>query len=119
LRIDFSVAVTEYSVSAATPPAESGRPLPDYAQEGFEAYRIAVGRRVGQKLFTLQTVPPQLQGLEVDPKRLCRYVSRDVTTHNEIVPGVTAGIDSISSGKDDGSRLATSNRRQWTGMTRR
>ena len=64
-------------------------------------YRIAVGPRAGQKLFTLQTVPPRLQGLEGDPngaaraggfslhagveiapdqreklERLCRYVSR-------------------------------------------
>ncbi|MCC7198428.1 MAG: transposase [Gammaproteobacteria bacterium] len=30
-------------------------------------YRIAVGPRAGQKLFTLQTVPSQLQGLEADP----------------------------------------------------
>lgn len=60
-----------------------------------------MGPRAGQKLFTLQTVPPRLQGLEVDPngaaraggfslhagvdmaadqreklERLCRYVSR-------------------------------------------
>jgi hypothetical protein len=64
-------------------------------------YRIAVGPRAGQKLFTLQTVPPRLQGPEGDPngaaraggfslhagvdivpheremlERLCRYVSR-------------------------------------------
>lgn len=64
-------------------------------------YRIAVGARAGQKLFTLQTVAPRLQGLEGDPngaarangfslhagidiqpaqraklERLCRYVSR-------------------------------------------
>jgi hypothetical protein len=64
-------------------------------------YRIAVGPRAGQKLFTLQTVPPRLQGLEgerngaaraggfslhagvgIAPnqreklERLCRYVSR-------------------------------------------
>jgi len=64
-------------------------------------YRIAVGPRAGQKLFTLQTVAPRLQGLEGDPngaaraggfslhagvdiaphqreklERLCRYVSR-------------------------------------------
>ncbi len=64
-------------------------------------YRIAVGPRAGQKLFTLQTVPPRLQGLELDPngaaraggfscmpawtsrrssasklERLCRYMSR-------------------------------------------
>ena len=63
--------------------------------------RLAVGPRAGQKLFTLQTVPPRLQGLEGDPngaaraggfslhagvdiapnqreklERLCRYVSR-------------------------------------------
>lgn len=30
-------------------------------------YRIAVGPRAGQKLFTLQTVPPGLQGPEGDP----------------------------------------------------
>ncbi|MDP9010352.1 MAG: hypothetical protein M3N91_16895 [Pseudomonadota bacterium] len=60
-----------------------------------------MGPRAGQKLFTLQTVPPRLQGLEGKPngaaragdshcmpawalrrisarssKRLCRYVSR-------------------------------------------
>jgi hypothetical protein len=65
------------------------------------AYRIAVGPRAGQKLFTLQTVAPRLQGLEYAPngavrasgfslhasvdiaanqrpklERLCRYVSR-------------------------------------------
>jgi hypothetical protein len=64
-------------------------------------YRIAVGPRTGQKLFTLQTVPPRLEGLEGDTngavraggfslhagvcigsnqreklERLCRYVSR-------------------------------------------
>ena len=64
-------------------------------------YRIAVGPRAGQKLFTLQTVPPRPQGLEGEPngaaraggfslhagvdiapneraklERLCRYVSR-------------------------------------------
>jgi hypothetical protein len=64
-------------------------------------YRIAVGPRAGQKLFTLQTVPPRLQGPELDPngaaraggfslhagldiaasereklERLCRYISR-------------------------------------------
>jgi hypothetical protein len=60
-----------------------------------------VGPRAGQKLFTLQTVPPRLQGLDADPdgaartggfslhagvaiaasqreklERLCRHVSR-------------------------------------------
>jgi ribosomal protein S27E len=64
-------------------------------------YRIAVGPRAGQKLFTLQTVAPRLQGPEGEPngaaraggfslhagvdiapteraklERLCRYVSR-------------------------------------------
>jgi hypothetical protein len=64
-------------------------------------YRIAMGPRAGQKLFTLQTVPPRPQGLEGEPngaaraggfslhagvdiapneraklERLCRYVSR-------------------------------------------
>ncbi len=64
-------------------------------------YRIAVGPRAGQKLFTLQTVAPRLQGSEGEPngaaraggfslhagvdiapnereklERLCRYVSR-------------------------------------------
>jgi len=35
-------------------------------------YRIAVGPRAGQKLFTLPTVPPRLQGLEGDPKGAVR-----------------------------------------------
>ena len=35
-------------------------------------YRIAVGPRAGQKLFTLQTVPPRLQGPELDPNGAAR-----------------------------------------------
>jgi Putative transposase len=35
-------------------------------------YRIAVGPRAGQKLFTLQTVPPRLQGLEGEPNGAAR-----------------------------------------------
>jgi ribosomal protein S27E len=79
--------------------AEAG-PLDDLIGHSI-TYRIAVGPRAGQKLFTLQTVPPRLQGLEGDAngaaraggfslhagvaiaagerarlERLCRYVSR-------------------------------------------
>jgi len=79
--------------------AEPG-PLDDLIGHSL-TYRIAVGPRAGQKLFTLQTVPPRLQGPEGDPngaaradgfslhagvdiaphereklERLCRYVSR-------------------------------------------
>jgi hypothetical protein len=79
--------------------AQAG-PLDDLLGHSI-TYRIAVGPRAGQKLFTLQTVPPRLQGLEGDPngaaraggfslhagvgiasnqreklERLCRYVSR-------------------------------------------
>jgi hypothetical protein len=44
-------------------------------------YRIAVGPRAGQKLFTLQTVAPRLQGLEAEPngvrrRRRCRGLIR-------------------------------------------
>jgi hypothetical protein len=78
-------------------------------------YRIAVGPRAGQKLFTLQTVPPRLQepegdasgaaraggfslhaGVAVAPgerarlERLCRYVSRP--------PVATERLGLISSG---------------------
>jgi len=35
-------------------------------------YRIAVGPRAGQKLFTLQTVAPRLQGLEAEPNGAAR-----------------------------------------------
>ena len=35
-------------------------------------YRIAVGPRAGQKLFTLQTVAPRLQGLEGEPNGAAR-----------------------------------------------
>jgi hypothetical protein len=79
--------------------AEPG-PLDDLLGHSI-TYRIAVGPRAGQKLFTLQTVAPRLHGLEGDPngtartggfslhagvdiaphqreklERLCRYVSR-------------------------------------------
>src|ERR1700689_3680005 len=35
-------------------------------------YRIAVGPRAGQKLFTLQTVPPRLQGMEGEARGAAR-----------------------------------------------
>lgn len=35
-------------------------------------YRIAVGPRAGQKLFTLQTVPARLPGLEVEANGAAR-----------------------------------------------
>ncbi|MBK7249882.1 MAG: hypothetical protein IPI06_02985 [Gammaproteobacteria bacterium] len=44
-----------------------GGPLDDLLDSSI-TYRIAVGPRAGQKLFTLQTVPPRLQGLEGDLK---------------------------------------------------
>ena len=34
--------------------------------------RIAVGPRAGQKLFTLQTVAPRVQGLEAEPNGAAR-----------------------------------------------
>jgi len=48
--------------------AEPG-PLDDLIGQSI-TYRIAVGPRAGQKLFTLQTVPPRLQGLEGDANQL-------------------------------------------------
>jgi hypothetical protein len=50
--------------------AEPG-PLDDLIGHSV-TYRIAVGPRAGQKLFTLQTVPPRLQGLEGDPNGAAR-----------------------------------------------
>jgi len=75
-------------------------------------YRIAVGPRAGQKLFTWQTVPPRLQGLEGDAdgavraggfsshagldvaasereklERLCRYVSRPPVASERLALG--------------------------------
>jgi hypothetical protein len=35
-------------------------------------YRIAVGPRAGQKLFTLRTVAPRLQGLDAEPNGAAR-----------------------------------------------
>ncbi len=85
-------------------------------------YRIAVGPRAGQKLFTLQMVPPRPPGLEVDPngaacaggfslhasediaphqreklERLCRYVSRggEQGFESTIRPAVRAGSGQI------------------------
>jgi len=48
-----------------SPGAEPG-PLDDLLGHSI-TYRIAVDARAGQKLFTLHTVAPRLQGLEGDP----------------------------------------------------
>lgn len=50
--------------------AEPG-PLDDLIGHSI-TYRIAMGPRAGQKLFTLQTVPPRLQGLEGDANGAAR-----------------------------------------------
>ncbi len=50
--------------------AEPG-PLDDMIGHSI-TYRIAVGPRAGQKLLTLQTVPPRLQGPEGDPNGAAR-----------------------------------------------
>jgi hypothetical protein len=50
-------------------------------------YRIAVGPRAGQKLFTLQTVAPRLQGLEAEPNGAARaggfslHAGVDIASH--------------------------------------
>jgi len=44
-------------------------------------YRIAVGPRAGQKLFTLQTVAPRLQGLEAEPNGAARNSRRAAATN--------------------------------------
>jgi hypothetical protein len=49
---------------------ESG-PLDDLLGRSI-TYRIAVGPRAGQKLFTLQTVAPRLQGPEGEPNGAAR-----------------------------------------------
>ena len=85
-------------------------------------YRIAVGPRAGQKLFTLQMVAPRLQGPEGEPngaaraggfslhagvdiapneraklERLCRYVSRPpVASEHGIGPGALHAQDAVS-----------------------
>jgi hypothetical protein len=50
--------------------SEAG-PLDDLIGHSI-AYRIAVGPRAGQKLFTLQTVPPTLPALEGNPDGAAR-----------------------------------------------
>jgi hypothetical protein len=80
-------------------------------------YRIAVGPRAGQKLFTLQTVPPRLQGPALDPngaaraggfslhagvdiaasereklERLCRYVSRPPVAEDRVALSATGHV---------------------------
>jgi len=57
--------------------AEPG-PLDDLIGHSI-TYRIAVGPRAGQKLFTLQTVPPRLQGLEGDPNGAARAATPEAT----------------------------------------
>ncbi len=47
------------------------RPLDDLPGHSI-TYRIAVGPRAGQKLFTLQTVAPRLQGPEGEPNGAAR-----------------------------------------------
>jgi hypothetical protein len=53
-----------------SPGSEPG-PLDDLLGHSI-TYRIAVGPRAGQKLLTLQTVAPRLQGLEGDPNGAAR-----------------------------------------------
>jgi hypothetical protein len=64
--------------------AESG-PLDDLLGHSI-TYRIAVGPRAGQKLFTLQTAAPRLQELEADANRAARAGGFSLHAGVEIAP---------------------------------
>jgi hypothetical protein len=62
-----------------------GGPLHDLLGSSI-TYRIAVGPRVGQKSFTLQTVPSRLQGLEGDPNGAARAGGFSLHAGSDIAP---------------------------------
>jgi len=73
--------------------AEAG-PLDDLIGHSI-TYRIAVGPRAGQKLFTLQTVPPRLSGLEVDPNGATRARGFSLHAGVAIAPGERARLERL------------------------
>jgi hypothetical protein len=58
-------------------------------------YRIAVGPRAGQKLFTLQTVPPRLASLEDDPNGAARAGGFSLHAGVAIAPGERARLERL------------------------
>jgi hypothetical protein len=64
--------LVERDMENAWPTREGeGGPLDDLLGSSI-TYRFAVGSRSGQKLFTLQAVPPRVQGLEGDANGAAR-----------------------------------------------
>jgi Putative transposase/Transposase zinc-binding domain len=58
-------------------------------------YRIAVGPRAGQKLFTLQTVPARLHGLEGDANGAARAGGFSLHAGLDIQPGQRAKLERL------------------------
>jgi hypothetical protein len=58
-------------------------------------YRIAVGPRAGQKLFTLQTVPARLHGLEGDHNGAARAGGFSLHAGLDIQPGQRAKLERL------------------------
>ena len=56
---------------------------------------MAVGPRAGQKLFTLQTVPPRLAGLDVDPDGAARAGGFSLHAGVAIAPGERARLERL------------------------
>ncbi len=76
-----------------TPDAEAG-PLDDLIRHSI-TYRIAVGPRAGQKLFTLQTVPARPSELEGDPNGAARAGGFSLHAGVAIAPGERARLERL------------------------
>jgi hypothetical protein len=71
-------------------------PLDDDLLGHSITYRIAVGPRAGQKLFTLQTVPARSQGMEGDPNGAARAGGFSLHAGIDIAPGQRAKLERLS-----------------------
>ncbi len=72
--------------------AAGSGPLDDLLGHSI-TYRIVVGPRAGQKLFTLQTVPARLHGLEGDHNGSARAVGFSLHAGIDIQPGQRAKLE--------------------------
>jgi hypothetical protein len=74
--------------------ATGSGPLDDLLGHSI-TYRIAVGPRAGQKLFTLQTVPARLHGLEGDHNGAARAGGFSLHAGLDIQPGQRAKLERL------------------------
>jgi hypothetical protein len=91
-HLPWPIIVGRVAVASRTYRTSAFGPLDDLIGHSI-TYRIAVGLRAGQKLFSLQSASARLQGLEGDPNGAARPGGFSLHAGIDIQPGKRAKLE--------------------------